>query len=90
MQGVAETGDHLVEDEHRAVLGAQAAETLEEALHGRLGASRFEENRGDAVRSGGEHRLDAVEVVVAKRGVRTASSSLMPPAIVVVAMNQSS
>ena len=43
---------------------AQLADPGEEARSGRFGRLRLEDHRRDAVRVGGEHLLDAVEVVV--------------------------
>ena len=74
-RGVAKAGDHLVEDQQRALAVAQVAQALEEAgpreQPGRVVRDRLDDDRGDLLAVSATAARDVVEVVeAARRGSR--------------------
>ena len=87
----AEPGDHLVQDEQRAVLVAQAAQAVEVARGGRLDRLGLQDHRGDLARMGVEQAGQVRQVVVGELdGELPGCLPGCPADIGVVTMNQSS
>ncbi len=86
----AEAGDHLVQDQQRAVGVAQALQRVQVARRRVLGARRLEDQRGDAPGVLLEQRRGAGQIAVAEGRGQLADACGMPAFIAVVPMNQSS